>query len=69
MTPAQLRNIGQDHLAELVEQRMSLLEPESEGLEDLDDAMEAHLLNTPGLSDGQCAAIMAVAREFRRSGY
>jgi transcriptional regulator with XRE-family HTH domain len=66
VTPAQLRNIGQEHVAELVEQRLSLLEPETD---DVGETMEAYLTNTPGLTDEQCAAIVAVAREFRRTSH
>jgi hypothetical protein len=72
VTPAQLRNIGQDHLAELVEQRLDLLEPWTGAAEDTteaEDVTEAYLSNTPGLTDDQRAAIVAVAREFRRSGH
>ena len=64
VTPAQLRNIGEEHIAELVERRMSLLEPE---IDDVADAMDAYLSNTPGLTDDQRAAIVAVARAFRRA--
>jgi transcriptional regulator with XRE-family HTH domain len=63
VTPAQLRNIGEDHIAELVEQRMNLLEPENV---DVDEAMEAHLENTPGLTEDQRAALLSVGRAFRR---
>lgn len=66
VTPAQLRNIGQEHVANLVEQRMSLLEPEADHV---DDTMEAYLFGTPGLTDDQRTAIVAVARAFRRTSH
>ena len=66
VTPAQLRNIEEEHVADLVEQRISLLEPATE---DIDDEMAAYLSGTPGLTDDQRAAIVTVARAFRRASH
>jgi transcriptional regulator with XRE-family HTH domain len=64
VTPTQLRNIEEEHVAELVEQRISLLEPE---IDDVEETMVAYLSGTPGLTDDQRAAIVTVARAFLRA--
>jgi hypothetical protein len=58
VTPEQLRAIGQTRLAVLVQQRMTLLEPQRVTGDDL----EEYLLATPLLTDGQRRVLLAVAR-------
>lgn len=62
IAPDQLRRLGEDHLAELVEERHELLEPEGAA-----DAMEAHIMTTPGLTESQRKTLAAMARALRDS--
>lgn len=63
ITPEQLRNIGQDHIADLVERRRALLTPEIR--EPPNDEAEQHLWETPGVSDDIRAALVAYLRTLR----
>lgn len=56
VTPDQLRAIGEDELADLVERRLALLEPETTA-----DSMDDHLMATPGLTEAQRAVLVTVA--------
>jgi hypothetical protein len=60
VTPEQLRNIGQDEVADLVERRRELLEPEAAPT-DIEGEIERHLMITPGLADGQRSVLVTVA--------
>lgn len=57
ITPDQMRATGQDEVADLIEQRLALLEPEPPGESD----MERHLMATPGLTDSQRRVLVSVA--------
>jgi hypothetical protein len=59
-TPDQLRAIGEDHVAELVERRHDLLEPEI--VAPATDEAEDHLWKTPGVSDDVRAALVTYLR-------
>lgn len=61
VTPAQLRRIGQHHVANLVQARVQLLEAHTQA-----DSVEAHLMLTPGLTNEQKVALVTLARTFRR---
>lgn len=62
VTPAQLRAIGHEHVAELVEQRRNLLEPESRQEH---GELGAYLMAAPGLTDEERAALVVVANVFK----
>jgi hypothetical protein len=59
ITPRQLRNIGQGQVADLVQRRHALLEPEPDVAGGSD--LEQHLMATPGLSDKGRAVLISVA--------
>ena len=59
VTPQQLRNIGQDRVAELVERRRTLLEPEPDYAPQSE--LEAYLMATPGLSLNNRLVLVSVA--------
>lgn len=63
ITPEQLRNIGQHHLADLVERRRALLEPETsaEGRNDMESELETYILEAPGLTQGNRTVLVSVA--------
>ena len=63
ITPEQLHNIGEDHVADLVERRRALLSPESPAPPD--DPAEQHLWETPGVSDDERLALIAYLRTLR----
>jgi hypothetical protein len=63
ITPQQLRHIGQPQLADLVERRRSLLEPET--LVAYHDVAEEHLMHTPGATDSQRAALVTFWRTLQ----
>jgi len=62
VTPTQLRSIGEDHIAELVEARQRLLEVDETPEPDL--GLESHLMATPGLTDEQRALLVGIARQM-----
>lgn len=59
VSAADLRRIGEGHVADLVEVRAALEAPEDAG------AMTAHLMATPGLTDLQRTALVAMAQALR----
>jgi transcriptional regulator with XRE-family HTH domain len=61
VTPDQLREIGQGHVAELVELRLGVLGS------DRPADMEAHLMQTPGLTDQQRMALVTMAQAIRNA--
>lgn len=63
ISPDQLRNIGEDHVASLVERRRALLEPEIAS--PADDDAEHHLWETPGLTPETRAALITYLRTLR----
>jgi|SRR5215469_829495 len=65
ISPDQLRNIGQHHVADLVERRRALLQPETRTLSGA--AMEEHLMATPGLSEAQRILLIELARGLLRA--
>lgn len=62
VTPEQLRRIGNDHIAELVEDMARLMIPTQPTPE---EDMEKYLRATPGLSDEQREALVVMARALR----
>lgn len=62
VAPDQLRAIGQEHVAELVERRHSLLDPPA-GHESAE--LGAYLMAAPGLTDEERAALVVVANVFK----
>ena len=64
VTPDQLRNIGQTRVAELVERRLELLEPEPEP-EGSD--MDEYLMATPDLDDAQRRILVSLAHALLTS--
>lgn len=58
IAPGQLRTIGQDHVADLVEARQAVLGPEP-------DDLEAYLMKAPGLSDQARQALAGMAKVLR----
>jgi transcriptional regulator with XRE-family HTH domain len=59
ISPAQLRAIGQDDVADLVERRRSLIGPEAA------DPAEQHLWDTPETTEDQRASLVAHLRALR----
>lgn len=64
ITPDQLRNIGEDHVAELVERRRALLTPEIR--EPPTDTAEHHLWQTPDVTDSDRMALVTYLRTLRQ---
>jgi DNA-binding Xre family transcriptional regulator len=65
VSPDQLRAIGQDRIARLVDRRRRLLEPESSAKSS--SAMDDHLMRTPGLTQAQCIVLIELARGLLRA--
>lgn len=59
VTADQLRRIGQDHIAEVLDARHHLLDAPPVS------SMEAHLMATPGLTSEQRAALVVMAKALR----
>jgi transcriptional regulator with XRE-family HTH domain len=59
VSPRQLHRMGEEDLADILEQRRDILDEEP-------DDMESHLMRTPGLSEAQCVALVTVAKTMRR---
>lgn len=66
-TPAQLRSLGQDELAGLMERRQDLLAPEPQGQDDAENEVEQYLLLTPRLTDYERGVLVTVAMGLLRT--
>lgn len=59
VSPERLRAIGQHHIADLVQRRRELREPENPP--DAESALEGHIMAAPGLTEGNRTVLVSVA--------
>lgn len=67
VSPRQLRKIGQDHIANLVQQRREMEEPETGTSSDSESDLERYLMAAPGLSEDSRGVLVSVAMSLLRS--